>query len=250
MRRRQAGEVERHAADERFAGRFGRGRQFAGEHRGEGQAVDLVARPAGVFCRDRRDLCDVRSRRRDESPVLLPLRPRCDPASQHVDLRLRQPRIVGVRRRHLNGRIRRGHAAEEFALVGRSRHDHAVLPLGVLQQSGPQIEPQLPLTAPRIRPVALEALVGQDRPHLSGKVHRWIGREERNRVEAQPDHEEQTRCCRHVTNPSGANCWPAQSSGRQQFSKLRWVRERRGVVRERVGHVFQPVRQAPSRLTL
>ena len=79
--RRQAGQVERHAAEQDAALGLGRRREPLALQPGQDEGVDRVADPLLAA-----DPGNRRALRRDERPVRLPLRPLGDPAADRLDL--------------------------------------------------------------------------------------------------------------------------------------------------------------------
>ena len=107
-----------------------------------------------------------------EGPVLLPRRPRLDPAPHHLDLILRQL-LVGVFGRHPQGGIRVSDPLVDEARLRVPRRDRRPgRPLG--EDSVFQVQPQIRQPGLGVRAVALETGVGKDGAHLRLKVHRRL----------------------------------------------------------------------------
>ena len=161
---RQPRQVERGTARQRPPVRLGCRGQALGIEARENETIERVAGPLGVN--------HGRHPRTDdpiERPVLIPRGALVDPAPQDVDLLVAQ-RLVRVRRRHPQAR-----AGVRDALVHQAGRGIALddrMPVGSLRESavlGIQTEPHL--SRALVRPVALEAVVGQDGPHLPLKIH-------------------------------------------------------------------------------
>jgi len=65
-------------------------------------------------------------------------------------------------RRHPFFGIRMGDARDEFALLGLPGKENPVA-IPVICKAGAAIQPQLPLSRRRVRPVTLHAMAGEDR---------------------------------------------------------------------------------------
>ena len=166
-RRRQPRQVERRPAQQRRPVGLRRRREALSLETGEDEAVDRVARPVGVGDRRR-----VGTLRRHERPVRLPLRPLVDPQAERLDLVVRQ-RLGPAG--HPLGRIRGRDAVEQEALVGASGDDDGPAePRALGERTVLDVEAQAALPARLVRPVATEALPGQDRPHLAREVDRAL----------------------------------------------------------------------------
>ncbi len=101
-RRRQPGEIERHAPEQRKRAGFRRGLQPLRLEFGENEPVDRVAWPAGVlYGRKRRPFRPL------QRPVDLPRGDLLDPLREHFHL-LRLERFAALRRRHPFAAIRGG----------------------------------------------------------------------------------------------------------------------------------------------
>ena len=184
---RQPRQVEGDPAGQGASVGLGRGRQPLGLEPREHEAVDRVARPRLVGHGGRRMLGHGLER-----PVLVPGRALVDPARQHVDLLGRQA-LVGQRRRgHPQTLVGVGHALVEQARPGVAGHD------GGAAGARPErpvlrVEAQPRLAGALVRPVAREAVVGQDRPHVALEVDGGGGRGRPLGGEAGRDRGEQDR---------------------------------------------------------
>ena len=159
--RRQAGERERHAVDQRFLVRLARGRQAIPLELRKYEAVDIVRDAA------QKAVCGTTALRRDERPVRLVLGAVVDPLPQDRDL-LRRERLVRRLGRHPLVGIARRNPADELAALRVPRHDRELaLRLGQLRRRDlGDVEPQLRLARGRVRAVALEAVLREDRPNV------------------------------------------------------------------------------------
>ena len=152
-RRRQAGEVERHAAQQALAVGFGGRRQFFLFEPREDERVDRVDHALA-----HRHLRNFGLHRRDERPMPFELRPALDPLAQRFDIgRLQFDLRLG--RRHLLIGVGRVDPPPRFAFVqpAGERGRDAV---GV-------VEPQIGFAMLFIRPVALEAAAGEQRANVA-----------------------------------------------------------------------------------
>ena len=164
-RRRQPGEVEAHAADERARVRLRRGLQRLAFQIREEEPVHVVARPRGILHSRHRG-----PRRRDECPVAFVFRTLRNPPTKHIDLRRSQRLRAGLLRGHpLVGVVARG-ALDEFARVRLPRHDRNLAGFRGREGVVFQIQPQLALALRLIRAVAGEAIFRKDRPHIAVEV--------------------------------------------------------------------------------
>ena len=96
-----------------------------------------------------------------------------DPFFEERELGGRDGFMLLGRRHHVVG-IRRFDTLDEFALLGLAGQDHEVslaVALGVLLV----VEPQLTLAAFLVRPVAGDAVLGQDRADLAAEIDRLGG---------------------------------------------------------------------------
>ena len=160
---RQTRQVERRATRQRPPVGIGRRRQPLGLQPGEDEAIDRIARPVGIGHGRRLGADD-----RLERPVLVPGSALVDPAPQHVDLLVVQ-RLVGVGRRHPQPLVGVRDALKDKAGLGVPLDDWmAVRPFPEGALLG--VEPQPHLPGALVRPMALEAVVRQDRPHLPLEV--------------------------------------------------------------------------------
>ena len=162
-RRRQPRQVERRAPQQRRPVGLRRRRQALALEAGEDKAVDRVAEPVRVSDRGHR-----RSFRRHERPVGLPLRPLVDPEAQGLDLVVRE-RFAAAR--HPLGGVRGRDAVEEEAAGGvAGHHDRPAEPRAVGERPVLDVEAEPALPAPLVRPVATEAVLGEERPDLAREV--------------------------------------------------------------------------------
>ena len=99
------------------------------------------------------------------------LRPAIDPHPQHRHLLRRQPRTLW---RHHLLRVLVSHPLDEIALRTFPRHDERLPRLPSPQNSHRRIQPHPALLL--FLPVAVKAVLLQNRPHLPYKVHRGPGR--------------------------------------------------------------------------
>src|SRR5207249_11562319 len=88
-----------------------------------------------------------------------------DPAADERDFALAQP-AAGFGLRHPFRFVLRRDAAEQLALLRLAWHDHrAIFPLGKCSLFS--VEPEVRLSLGLVRPVAIEAVVGEDRPDIA-----------------------------------------------------------------------------------
>ena len=176
VRRREPGQIERDAAEQREDVGLRRGLLACPLEPRLDEVVDGVADPLGAGHRRYR-----RPLGRDERPVRLPLGPLIDPQPQGLDLAGVEG--VLVRARHDRGVQAQpvGHPhpgvggadpVDQQALVGVAGRDDRPAELAAIRE-GPfrHVQPQAALARLRVRPVAGEAVLGQDRPDLAGEVH-------------------------------------------------------------------------------
>ena len=97
-----------------------------------------------------------------------------DPSLEGFDLS-RGELLAGFRRRHQFVGILGRNALEELALAALARHDHRIL-----GSEGPllEVEPQVGLARVRIRPMAGEAVLRQDRQDVAPEIDWLLGRRE------------------------------------------------------------------------
>ena len=173
-RRRQADEIERHPSQPRHPIRLRRGLQSFLLQPRENEAVHIVARPPLVHGVRR-----YRARHGLERPVLAPvlqpheihaIRPQCafiNPPSQRRNLRHRQTLTLG---RHPLSVVLARHKADQRTAFCRPRDDVWRMLVAALERRHLDVEPQtrfLPLL-----PVALVAVLFENRSHLAHEVHR------------------------------------------------------------------------------
>jgi hypothetical protein len=167
-RRRQAGQRERKAIDQRLAIRLGRRREAFGREPREHEPVDRVD-GRGAEGRRRR----LGFRGRNERPVRLVLRAPLYPAREQLDVGRRQREMRARRRHHDVGIVRRD-SLDQLAARRVARHDRE-LSRRVRQLSDrrfAQVEPKPGFARVRIRTVAPEAVVRQDRANVPVVVDR------------------------------------------------------------------------------
>ncbi len=151
--RRQAGEVEGKPTQQGVARGFGRGLESFGGELPADEVVDGVAGHGGLLGRF-------------EGPVASPDGAFGDPATEDVDLRRGQPRLVRVRRRHELVLVRGDDAFDERADLGLAR-DERFLGQGVLTG----VEPELGFPVRLILTVTTEAVVGEDGEDVPAEAH-------------------------------------------------------------------------------
>ena len=161
-RRRQAGEVERHAAEQRALVRLLIGLQSLLLQLREDERVNRVSDFGFRISDFRND----RPLRLVERPMPFPRRTRQNPFPQRLDL-LGLQRLVRIRGRHLVIEVRGGDAQPEFALREFARHHGRLVLRRLLEKSFLGVEAQTGLAMIRIRPVAGEAVVREDGPHVA-----------------------------------------------------------------------------------
>lgn len=170
-RRRQTREVEEQAPRERRATRLtARGDSLGLEPR-EDEAIDCVATPSRVAHGGQ---CWFR--RCDEGPMRFVVRTGLDPTAQRVALGLGDRALAARDGRHALVRILGVHALEHEARVRIPGHDRgASAALG--RRAVERVEAQLGLALGRIRSVAREAAVREDRTDVAS-----VGRDGRDRA--------------------------------------------------------------------
>ena len=167
-RRRQAGQVERHAAQERRLGGLRRERQALGLQARQHERIDGIVERRGFFYGRNR-----RTHGRDERPMRFPFRAFTDPTRDPFDLVGRELLARAGRRHPLFG-IGTGDALVENAgrqIAGHDRADTVHAALG----AGFDVEPQIGLPLRRVGTVALKAVVGQERANVAIELHRLVG---------------------------------------------------------------------------
>ena len=167
--RGHAGEVEGGAAQQGRAVRLaGRGQARFLEPP-QHEAVDGVPGPLGVGHRRRH-----RPLGRDERPVRLPLGPLIDPQGEGLDLGLVE-RLAAAG--HPDAGVVGRHPVHEQAGRGVSGDDRgAAEAAAIVERALGHVEPQAGLARPLVRPVAREAVLREQRPHLAGEVDGALGR--------------------------------------------------------------------------
>ncbi len=173
--RGHAGEVEGGAAQQGCAvGLVGRG-QALGLETPQHEVVDVVARPLGVGDRGHGGALGG-----DERPVRLPLRALVDPQAEGLDLGLVEGLAAAG---HPHPRVVDRHAVHEQAGRRVSRDDGgAAVAAAVGERPLGHVEPQAGLARRLVGPVAREAVLREQRPHLAGEVDGAPGRRRRGRA--------------------------------------------------------------------
>ena len=166
--RGDAEEVQRQAADQGRLVGLGGGLQALALQPGQDEAVDRV--PGAVGEADGRRLGTLRG---FEGPVLAPRRPLVDPAGEGRHL-LGRERLAGLRRRHLLLGVVGDEPSDQLAVVGLAGLDDRVL--------GPErpladVEPEVGLAGAGVRPVAEEAVFGEDGEDVAAEVDGGLGPE-------------------------------------------------------------------------
>ena len=159
-----ADQIEPNAAAERGPIGFRGGDEALLFQPGQHKSIDLVAGPVGPgHSRHRRRLGG------DEGPMRLIFGAGGDPLFENP--------LLGCGEGHLRGGGRHDDIgsgtfdpSHQFAVVGMARHHCPQAAVEFPERLRPQIEPQPGLAAGFVRPMALEAAVGEDRPHLAGEV--------------------------------------------------------------------------------
>ena len=162
--RRQAGEIEVHAAAERGAVGLGAEGDARALERRLHEAVDRRACPRCVAHRGERGL-----RRRHERPVLLVVGALGDPLPQDGALRLGDGVLAAVGRRHHLAGAGGGDPLHQERLVGPERDDGGA---GLAHRGGgiEGVEPQAGLLVGAVGPVAEVAAVGEDRADVAAEA--------------------------------------------------------------------------------
>ena len=180
--RREPHKVDRQPLDERGpVGLRRRGQPF-GFELGEDELVDRIAHPVGA---PHRGLG--RAHGRDESPVRGVCGPLGDPSFQDRLLLGRQSSIR-LRRRHQLAGILRVDPPDQLARLGIVRDDRVGIDRGVSD-----VESQLGLAFIRILPVAIEAVLREDRPDIAIEVQggrrglRFAGRDQERETDRQEE---------------------------------------------------------------
>ena len=164
-RRRQPGQVKGHAPQQRFLGGLGRRRQAVRVELRQNERVNR--RPhhgPGLHRRHRGTL------RRFKGPMPLVVRALFEPLLEHRHLPRREL-LVRLGRRHDVVGIRRRDAPPQRALRHLPRHHRAQPFAQVRARAVLGIQTQLRLALLLIRPVAREAVVRQNRPHVVVEIH-------------------------------------------------------------------------------
>ena len=163
-RRRKPGQVEGHPPEERVPVGLRRRLQPRGLQLTLDEGVDS---PGGVPADSRiRALVALRC---TERPVLTPGRTRRDPALEDADLVLTQ-RGLALGRHRVEELVPAVNPREQLALPGRRAIDHRVAAT-ISDRVVLEVKPQAALARRGVRPMALEAMLGEDRPDVTREVH-------------------------------------------------------------------------------
>ncbi len=165
-RGRQAGEVERQAADKRDAVGLGRGREVSFLEFRKDEPVD--GRVDVYRFASRKPFRQRGPGRLDIRPVALPRGALLDPQLEQRDLPRRQ-RLAGRRRGHAPLRVLLGDALVQLALVQLAGDDGAFLG-AVAEEPGLRVEAEVGLALVLVGAVTLEAVVGQDRLDVAVEI--------------------------------------------------------------------------------
>ena len=162
QRRRQAGEIERHATNQRFARRFGRGLEIFLLQPRENETVHVVPRPLVAL-----HLRQLRPARRLESPVLAPHRALIYPTFEQGDLRGGEF-AFRIRRRHQVIGVLSRDALNQLAHRAFARNHH-----GIFHTKRPlfRVQPQLRLARFLVRSVTVKTIVREDGQDVAGEIH-------------------------------------------------------------------------------
>ncbi len=164
--RRQAGEVEVQAAQERGGGGFGGRRDALGLQTREDEPIERRAHPGVV-----RHGGWLGTRKREKGPVAFVGRALFDPAAQRGDIGFGQRRLFGGRRRHHIVGVVTEDADEQFAALGMPGHDGGRAAFQFHRRALEGVQPQAAFALFLIRAVALEAGVGQQRADVAVEAH-------------------------------------------------------------------------------
>ena len=160
-RRRQSSQIEICPAQQCQAISRRSGGQATVFQSRQNKGIDRVPHPIGA--NDRRRL---RSLGRLKCPMLLPRGTLLDPAAQDADLLVRQRWFV---RRHSLPFLVRGDPPDQFAGLRIAGHDRCQPRIGRGEGRFTRRQTQTALCI--ARPVALEAVLGQNRLHLACEIH-------------------------------------------------------------------------------
>ena len=165
----QAGEIERDPSRECHAVGLGIRRQAFVIEPGQNEPVDRHLRPRSIL--HRRHGRPLHPFKRPMSAILRPLR---DPPTENLSLG-RSHRLVDVRRRHDHVGIGARDAGEDLAGLRLAGHDRRAAALECRDGDTAVVEPQPRLPVFGIGPMAGEAAVGEDRPHITVEVETRVG---------------------------------------------------------------------------
>src|SRR5262249_757101 len=156
-------QVQRKASNQGASIRLRRRFQSLSFQPGENKSIDRVSNPL-----PRLDIGLFRTRRRDESPVLLPRRPFLNPSADGFDL-LRIERLVRILWRHTTHSGGSRDALIHQALLRFGSDDRrTILPFSESAFLSVQLE--IHHAGVFVRTMALEAVVGKNRPDLTLEI--------------------------------------------------------------------------------
>ncbi len=126
--------------------------------------VDRILRPG-------RDLHIRQGRRgnRSERPMLLPLGPLFDPATQHVDFVVVE-RQFGIDRWHPLRLVTRRDALPQEAVLQIMWLNDRLIRIGLSKHAVPRVQPQIGLSMRGIRTMTGKAAISQNRPHILSEL--------------------------------------------------------------------------------
>ena len=168
-RGRQAGKIEREPADQSLPRCLGRRGKLFCLQRGEDEPVHFVVRPVGLL-NGRRLLADGRFK----GPMSLILRALLDPLAERSDL-FRLELLARIRRRHVLFRVGGVDAPPEVAgleVAGLDGHRSVFVRRGHTLW---EVEPQVGLALRGVKPMAIQAVVSEDRPDVAVESNRCCG---------------------------------------------------------------------------
>ena len=161
-RRRQPGQVKAHPPDECPAICFPRRLNPLGSIRASVKKSIWIPWPSAAL-----HLGKLRTLGSDKSPMPLPLRALLDPALDRGNL-IRRQFFLGLLRRHAVIRIVRGDFLVQQTLGRFAWHDDPLV-AGAAEEAALDVESQLGLAMILVRPVALHAVMRQNRAHMHPK---------------------------------------------------------------------------------
>ena len=147
-------------------------------------------------------------------PVRGILRPGPDPLGKDP-LLFGRKRNLGVRRRHHEVGVVAHDPGNNAARAGVARHDRpfAAIEFGDCRRT--EIEPQSGLLVRLVRAVALEAAIGEDRPHIAVEVRAGGGQRRRHHRGGQCDDEEEAS--------HDDSAWPGGVAPEMRVAKFREI---------------------------